>query len=89
MRKIEPEKMGELMATDKAKKMYPYFNISTKHLPEAEKWDVGETYHIALEIKQTGLNVRDDGGNAEFEITAIEVLPNKGKKKVYKKVNRY
>jgi len=95
MRKIKPEKFGDMAEMPMAEaKRYPNFYISTKHLPEAKKWEVGQTYHIALEIKQTGISMHKDKenkeeGNADFEITAIEVLPNEGPKKKYEKVMRY
>jgi len=86
MRKIEIKKIKKEMLPDIAEyaERYPHFGIDMKHLPEAKEWKVGETYYIALQIRQTGIEMRkmeggEEMGHASFEITGIEVK-NPGKK---------
>jgi len=90
MRKIKPETNKE-MATEMPKRHYPSFYISLDHLPEAEKWEPGKTYQLGLEVKMTGINIREDEkdkkGDANFDIIGIEVQKRSKEKK--EKVNRY
>ena len=78
MRKITPpEKSDGLEVSAVGKTYYPTFYISTDHLPEAKKWEVGKTYDITIRVKQTGFSMRKgrDGkeqGNANFDIVGIE-----------------
>lgn len=56
----------------------PYFpgvNFDTKQIPEIKEWEVGETYQIVLEIKQTSKSEDKEGKvNASFDITGYKVL---------------
>jgi hypothetical protein len=84
MRKIKPQKIERAeVSLEPAREIFPHFGISLEHLPEAKKWKVGETYYVALELKQTDLSVHsrkeEEHGHVGFEITGLEVL--KGYKK--------
>ena len=88
IRKIKPEKIEDLEPSlNEAKEIFPRFRASLEHLPEAKKWEIGKTYHITLEIRQTSIginkNERRDSGFAGFDITGIEVVnqPTKKSKK--------
>lgn len=89
MREIKPETYEAEMSLEPSKENYPHFGISLNHLPEAKKWEIGETYYITLEIKQTHLdtfeNKKTEGGHAGFDITGIEVVDDKSFKKTKNK----
>ena len=79
-KKIEPEKFER--ATVERPIMRPGFHISLKHLPEAKNWEIGKTYKIILEIKQTSISVdigrdKEERGDVGFDIMGIKVLSNK------------
>lgn len=84
MRKVKPMGAGELPGKLPSK-MYPSIHIDFKTLPEAEKWKVGESYNVALVIKQTSVHQDENGGGASFEIRGVKVL-NGGS---HKRVPRY
>ena len=76
MRKVTPEKMDG-MVPETSQPYYPSFHISTDHLPEAKKWEVGKTYMITLKVKQTGFSMRQgrdkkEQGHADFDIVGID-----------------
>ena len=76
MRKVTPEKMDG-MASEPSRDYYPSFHISTDHLPEAKKWEVGKTYTVTLKVKQTGFSIRmsrdkKENGHADFDIVGID-----------------
>jgi len=90
IRKIKPRKVGNEMTLDEPRLVFPTFHIELKHLPEARKWNIGTTYHIALEIKQTSIEVSkgrngEERGHAGFDITGIEVLKNSDHNSSHKK----
>lgn len=62
---------------------YPTFSIDLEHLPEAKNWQVGKTYKIELEVKQTGLHIGQSAydNRAEFDIIGIDTSENKSKPK--------
>lgn len=66
------------MSERKGDVVYPHFHIDIKHLPEAKEWEIGKTYEVTLQVRQTGLNLRrhegkkEDYGDADFEIVGIE-----------------
>ena len=70
--RIKPTDHG--MEIPISRESYPYFSIDLKHLPEAKKWEIGKTYEIALQIKQTGIHQIEGTGDAQFEIHGIKVL---------------
>lgn len=88
MRKIKPESYNEGPMSLEKREFYPHLHLSLKHLPEAEKWKIGETYYVLLELKQTDLSVHshkeETNGNAGFEITGLEV--QKKPKKDYREL---
>ena len=93
MRKIKPEKSQNIPSEVSKEEIYPYFSIDLKHLPEAKEWEPGETYNIGLEVKMTGINIREDEekerGDANFNVTGIEILKKPKKKETKKPIKRY
>ena len=89
MRKIKPETMGEMKATE-SKPMYPHFSIGLKHLPEAKKWEIGKKYKIALELKMNSLSIDkmmgEEHGHAGFDIVGIEPEMTDGEKNLRSKL---
>lgn len=77
LRKVKPKKWGVEMGKP-SDVHYPSFNIDTMHLPEAKKWEVGKTYKIVLEVKQTSINESKGGGSVGFDIMGIGVMDGKG-----------
>lgn len=69
----------EMAMPSKDKKMYPHVSFSTKDLPEAKKWEIGQTYKVELTITQTGWSIHEGSdGRAEFDIKAIRITSNPG-----------
>lgn len=82
LKKVKPESHdGDMIKANE--KFYPTVQFDFQTLPEAKKWEVGKTYRIELDIKQTSLHENKHGGGAGFEIRGIKVL------KAGKKVPRY
>ena len=56
----------------------PTVSLDTKQVPEIKDWEVGETYHVVLAIKQTSKSQNESNGNkttsAYFEVTGYKVL---------------
>lgn len=78
MKKIKPEKPSEIKEMP-ARKFYPHFGIDLKHLPQAKQWEIGKTYKVALEIKQTSISMDESlvggkEGRAGFDIIGIKVI---------------
>ena len=73
LRKIKPISYKEEMPMDENKERYPHLNLSLTDLPEAKKWEIGETYEVVLHLKQTSLNARGDKGDVGFDIVKIAV----------------
>lgn len=73
MRKIKPKSYGSELGPirEKSDKIYPRIHIDLEHIPEAKKWKVGDTYHIEMELKMTGLSISRFQNDAEFEIREI------------------
>lgn len=77
MRKVVPEK--DQYATSSPKGLskaesaprYPTLRFQLKDLPEAKTWKVGDTYHIELDLKMSGISISKWDNSAEFEIHAI------------------
>lgn len=78
MRNIKPKKDEYMFASTSGSKkkesrdIYPSFSIDLEHIPEAKEWKVGDTYHIEMEVKMTGLSQSRFQNSAEFEIRKIE-----------------
>ena len=91
MRKIKGEKVGKMGMPSEASEAgdirFPTFYIDIKHLPEAKDWEMGKTYNVTLQLRQTGLSIRknegknEDMGNAEFEIIGIDPVGEVKEKK--------
>lgn len=85
MKKIKPMKMGGEMAMSpySPREVYPHFSIDLKNLPEAKDWEVGDTYYITLELRQSDMSMHKgegaENGHVGFDITGIEVLKDKPK----------
>jgi len=88
MRKIKPEIYDDCVPSMKRsltkEEHYPHFNISIDHLPEAKKWEIGNTYYVTLELKQTSIEINKnedkESGYVGFDITAIDVEGSRIKK---------
>lgn len=65
------------------KKVYPMFRIDLDHLPEAKKWEVGETYKVELHLKQVGISQSRFQNDVEFEVIGINPKGENPKKKDY------
>ena len=73
LKRIKPESFGGIEAESK-KKYYPNISLSLKDIPEAEDWEVGESYEIELEVKMISLEMRDgEKGRVSFDIVGIMV----------------
>ncbi len=77
MRKITPKKTDEVGVLDRPKgekrEIYPEIRLPLDALPEAKKWDVGETYCVMIELKMTGISQGRFQSGTEFEVRGIEV----------------
>lgn len=51
-------------------------HLSSKDLPEIKKWEVGETYTIALKVKQVGLNL-DTYDDKKMTTARFEIISAK------------
>jgi len=93
MRKIKSIKQDkdEIATLEPTREMYPTFYIGLEHLPEAKKWEIGKTYYVTLELKETGMSMHKNGegkehGDVNFDITGIEVEKNKKSDSDYKEL---
>ena len=79
MREVKPE--NRLTPEEANTINFPSFSIGLKHIPEAEKWKVGDEYEIALRLRMTriskeGRDVENsDGsvGSVGFDVIGIDV----------------
>lgn len=76
MRIIKPE--NRLSPEEPKELEFPTFSIGLKHLPEAEKWTVGDEYEVSLKLKMKTLSKGEDMGErseglASFDIIGIDV----------------
>lgn len=75
MRKVVPEKdkyaEGPGLKQVESKPRYPTLRFQLKDLPEAKKWKVGETYHVELDLKMSGISISRWDNSAEFEIHGV------------------
>ena len=75
MREIKPE--NRLEPTEIKQADYPSFSIGLKHLPEAEKWKVGDDYKVSLKLRMKKLSKAEaqgeqSDGSVEFDIIGVE-----------------
>jgi len=69
LKKVSPQSMDVMMDN---KKFYPSLHLSSKDLPAIKNWEVGKTYNINLEVKQTSMSEEMGGDmHASFEIRKI------------------
>ena len=70
-KKVTPTKME--MAKP-SREYYPSLSLPLKDIPAAEEWEVGETYEIALKVRQTSISKDDgeEGGRVGFDILAVK-----------------
>ena len=69
LKTIKPKRIG----MDRPEKSYyPSISFSSKNLPEIKNWQVGKTYRLIVEVKQTSMRENENGEiNAEFDIKKI------------------
>lgn len=57
--------------------MKPRMHVTFNDLPEAKKWELGETYTLTVQVKMKGMHIDDYGdgekGEATLEIQKIGV----------------
>ena len=101
-REVKPKEIDGMIKEHHAskKKVYPKISLDLTNLPEAKKWSIGTTYHIALKLKQTGIRQDEYDNSAQFEIIGIHVMdgmenkehmpmPKKEKMPIHKELVRY
>ena len=76
MREIEPE--DRFLPEEATNLDFPSFSIGLKHLPEAEKWKIGEEYEVAFKLKLKRISKEErDGEKSEgsigFDTVGIDV----------------
>lgn len=87
MRIIKPKKIENNgpISLESPREVYPHFSIPIEHLPEAKKWDIGKTYYVTLELRQSDMSMhkskRAEFGHVGFDITGIEVTKGSKSKK--------
>lgn len=77
-------------SSSKDRKIFPHFDIDLEYLPEARKWQNGNTYEVVLRLKQRSIREDERGGNVGFDVVGIKAQKNpidKGKS-ASKKVDR-
>lgn len=69
----KPKHLAEVF--DRPALFPPSFNVDSKQMPEIKRWEVGHTYHLEIEIKQTSKyqNQRNHT-DAGFDIVAYRVV---------------
>lgn len=82
MREIKPE--SRLDPEEPKELQFPTFSIGLKHLPEAEKWNVGDDYVVSLKLQMTTLSKGESlgeksEGSASFNVLGIDVIDEEGK----------
>lgn len=73
LKNVTPEKPFEFKAEAK-KVWYPSFSVKLEDIPEAKKWEVGETYKLVIEVKQKGLRESEDRSEVDFEVRKIKAV---------------
>lgn len=83
MRDIKP-KVDEMMIgchdgpnKKEERKTYPHIRMEHQFFPETKKWEVGKEYTVTLKLKMTGISISRYQNDSEFDITGIEVKPEK------------
>ena len=74
LRKVKGEKFGAMVGemNHSEKVYYPTVELDSDEMPEVKDWNVGESYKVVLEIKQTSSREDDNGKiTANFEIRGI------------------
>ena len=76
MREVKPE--DRFLPEEATNLDFPSFSIGLKHLPEAEKWKVGDEYEIALRLRMTriskgGIDGENSDGSVGFDVVGIDV----------------
>jgi len=85
MHQIKGKKLGVETASNKNQVYYPNFSIELEYLPEARKWEIGKTYKIALEVKQTSVREGSGDNSVGFDIKGIGVMNHEDKGEPIKK----
>lgn len=71
--RIKPISWKQEMKTENNEKHYPTLSLSIRDIPEIKDWKVGETYNVALELKQVSMSQHKEGGGASFEILGYRI----------------
>lgn len=78
LKKIQSEKIDMV---EEGRRYLPTLYLDSKQVPEIKDWEVGETYHVILELRQTSKNENDtekDGKvnsvSAQFDIVAYKPM---------------
>ena len=59
-------------------KWYPSLHLTSEDLSEIKNWEVGKTYKLVLEVKQTSKAQYSKGRiDGSFDVKGIEVVKNK------------
>lgn len=70
----------------------PTLYLSKKDLPEIESWDVGDSYKLLLEVKQTSKSTskydNEESINATFEVTNIRSVDGNESSKDFKEFEK-
>lgn len=63
--------MGEISSKQE---WYPHLDLSSDEIPEIKKWEVGKTYKLVLEVKQTSKREdKDKKISSCFEVRKVGV----------------
>lgn len=72
---IKREKTKETMVDGPMEPMLPGLYFDFKQLPEAKKWEVGETYYLRVKVRQSSMSQhKNSPGTASFEVLGVEVV---------------
>lgn len=84
MKTIKPEKMSNMDMPSEG--YYPHLDLSSDEIPQIKDWEVGKSYKIVLEVKQTSKREdKDKKISACFEVRKVGV-EDEAKKELINKV---
>ena len=84
MKKVTPEKPSKAESIDR-EIWWPSFTLKMKDIPEAKKWNVGNTYRLEIQVELKGIRESERKSTVEFDIKAVGVI-KKNPKEEYKKM---
>ena len=78
LKKIPVHDHDDMKGEMKGGMMPPYLGIESKQVPEVKDWEVGETYRLVVDLKQTSKSEDRDGRvSGGFELIAYKHIPEK------------